>query len=41
MLRKNDPTKQTTLFDAILWMDNRALARLEKSWAPIFYEEIF
>ena len=41
MLRKNDPTKQTTLFDATLWMDNRALSRLEKTWAPIFYEEIF
>ena len=41
MLRKNNPKKQTTLFDATQWMDERTLARLNDSWAPIFYEEIF
>ena len=41
MLCKNDPTKQETLFDATQWMDARILERLNRSWAPIFYKEVF
>lgn len=41
MFRKNDNHKQQDLFNSTTYMDERIRRRLEKSWAPIFYEHVF
>jgi hypothetical protein len=41
MFRENTSHRQTSFFDSTDTMDPRVKARLDKSWAPIFYEHIF
>lgn len=41
MFRANDNHNQETLFDSRQWMNDRVVAKFEKSWAPIFYENVF
>ena len=41
MFRPNEDHRQNTLTDNTLWMDPRIREKLEKSWAPIFYEHVF
>lgn len=41
MFRPNDKHDQETFFDSRQWMNSRVATKLEKSWAPIFYENVF
>ena len=41
MFRANTEHNQQTLLDSTQWMDFRVRDKLEKSWAPIFYENVF
>jgi hypothetical protein len=41
MFKANDKYDQETFFDSRQWMNPRVAAKLEKSWAPIFYENVF
>ena len=41
MFRENPENRQGSLLDATIWMDKRTNDRLMKSWAPIFYKEVF
>lgn len=41
MFKPNDQHHHQTLFDATMWMSPNIKAKLEKSWAKIFYEEVF
>lgn len=41
MFKANTNHNQNTLFDSTLWMNPRICEKLDKSWAPIFYEQIF
>jgi hypothetical protein len=41
MFRANDKHEQETFFDSRQWMNHRVVAKLEKSWAPVFYEHVF
>jgi hypothetical protein len=41
MFRPNDKYKQQTLSDSTQWMNTKIREKLEKSWAPIFYEHVF
>ena len=41
MFKPNDDHTQTSVFDSSEWMDPRIKKKLEKSWAPIFYEHVF
>ncbi|MBA1337124.1 MAG: hypothetical protein HPY66_3560 [Firmicutes bacterium] len=41
MFRANHNHNQQTLFDSTQWMNPKILEKLEKSWAPIFYEHVF
>ena len=41
MFRENNNHGQETLFDSSNWMNPKIRKKLEKSWAPIFYEHVF
>jgi len=41
LFRPNDNHKQQTLSDSTQWMNKRIREKLDKSWAPIFYEHVF
>lgn len=41
MFRANNQHKQQSLLDSTQWMNPRIKQKLEKSWAPIFYEQVF
>lgn len=41
MFRANQKHKQQTFFESTQWMNPKILEKLEKSWAPIFYEHVF
>lgn len=41
MFKPNNNYNQQTLSDSTQWMDKRIREKLEKSWAPIFYEHVF
>jgi len=41
MFKPNNNHNQQTLSDSTQWMDKRIREKLEKSWAPIFYEHVF
>lgn len=41
MFRENNQHRQETLLDSTQWMNPRIKQKLEKSWAPIFYEHVF
>jgi len=41
MFKSNDDHTQNSVFDSSAWMDPRIKKKLEKSWAPIFYEHVF
>ncbi|MFA7206885.1 MAG: transposase [Saccharofermentanales bacterium] len=41
MFRANDKHNQETMLDSRQWMNSRVVKKLEKSWAPIFYENVF
>jgi len=41
MFRANHNHNQQTLSDSTLWMNTKIREKLEKSWAPIFYEHVF
>jgi hypothetical protein len=41
MFRENNSHQQAKFFDSTDTMDPRVKARLDKSWAPIFYEHVF
>ena len=41
MFREYGANRQSTFMDATDWMDKRTLERLNKSWAPIFFSEVF
>ena len=41
MFRANDKHNQETMLDSRRWMNSRVVKKLEKSWAPIFYENVF
>ncbi|MBS3872438.1 MAG: transposase, partial [Firmicutes bacterium] len=41
MFRANDNHAQQSLFESIQWMNPRIREKLYKSWAPIFYEQVF
>ena len=41
MFRENNSHRQATFFDSTDTMDPRVKTRLDKSWAPIFYEHVF
>ena len=41
MFRENTSHRQASFFDSTDTMDLRVKARLDKSWAPIFYEYVF
>jgi len=41
LFRQNDNHKQQTLSDSTQWMNKRIREKLDKSWAPIFYEHVF
>ena len=41
MFRANTNHKQQSISDNTQWMSNKTLNKLEKSWAPIFYENVF
>jgi len=41
MFKANQKHKQHSMFESTEWMDPRIRKKLEKSWAPIFYEHVF
>lgn len=41
MFRPNDNHKQLALSDSTQWMNPKIREKLAKSWAPIFYEQVF
>src|SRR5665647_57721 len=41
MFKANQNHYQQTLSDSTQWMNTKILAKLEKTWAPIFYEHVF
>jgi hypothetical protein len=41
MFKPNIGHNQNSLFESTAWMDPKVRAKLEKSWAPIFYEHVF
>ena len=41
MLTCNNKHNQESLFDSTNWMDPGIIKKLEKSWAPVFYEYVF
>jgi len=41
MFRENVNHLQDSLFESTNWMNPRIKAKLDKSWAPIFYEHVF
>jgi hypothetical protein len=41
MFRANLKHGQQGMFESTCWMDERIRKKLEKSWAPIFYEHVF
>lgn len=41
MFKENNGHLQTAIFDSTSWMNPRIKAKLEKTWAPIFYEYVF
>ena len=41
MFRENTNHRQTSFFDSSDTMDPRVKARLDKSWAPVFYKHVF
>ena len=41
MFRPNDNHKQQSLSDSTQWMNKKIREKLNKSWAPIFYEHVF
>ena len=41
MFKANQNHYQQTLSDSTQWMNTKILTKLEKTWAPIFYEHVF
>jgi hypothetical protein len=41
MFKFNDKHNQETMLDSRQWMNSKVVAKLDKSWAPIFYENVF
>jgi len=41
LFRENNDHLQESLFESTNWMNQRIKAKLEKSWAPIFYKYVF
>jgi hypothetical protein len=41
LFRENNNHLQQSLFESVNFMDSRIKAKLEKSWAPIFYKYVF
>lgn len=41
MFRENSSHRQASFFDSTDTMDPRVKSRLDKSWAPVFYEHVF
>jgi len=41
MFRANDQHNQQSVFGSANWMDPRVRDKLNRSWAPIFYEHVF
>lgn len=41
MFRANNSHQQQTLLDSTQWMNPKIREKLQKSWAPIFYERVF
>jgi len=41
LFRENSDHLQQSLFESVNFMDSRIKAKLEKSWAPIFYKYVF
>jgi len=41
MFRANQKHKQQTMFESTQWMNPKIREKLNKSWAPIFYEHVF
>ena len=41
MFREYDINQQQSQIDSGQWMDDRTKKRLTKSWAPVFYEEVY
>ena len=41
MFRKNSNHNQQSIMESTRWMDPRIRAKLEESWAPIFYRDVF
>ena len=41
MFRANVEHNQHSLFDSSQWMNSKVREKLNKSWAPIFYENVF
>ena len=41
MFKNNKKHNQQSLFESTQWMNKRIREKLEKSWAPIFYEYVF
>ena len=41
MYKPNHKHRQKGMFESTAWMDPRVQKKLEKSWAPIFYEHVF
>lgn len=41
MFRENQQHRQSSLLDSTNWMNPRIRQKLDKSWAPIFYESVF
>ena len=41
MFRQNSRHAQKSLFESTEWMDKRVRDKLDKTWAPIFYEHVF
>jgi len=41
MFKKNDDHNQTNMFETANWMSKQCIEKLNKSWARVFYEEVF
>ena len=41
MFKPNNQHNQQSLMESTLWMNPKVRGKLEKSWAPIFYEHVF
>jgi hypothetical protein len=41
MFRENNQHKQQSIFDTTFAMDDKIKEKLEKTWAPVFYENVF